>query len=179
MGCSSSHDADCPFPPVPWEKSGTGLLGLCTESMLQQCDVIWPSDVGALTSGAPTDTLNWTVTDVGFSELQPIGLKISVVADDGADSNEIDRLAGFSSIDFQNNNFVPQKGTVTPFSMIAPYCNRALRITELGIIKAGANPVAMDINLLALAYAGTLRVVGTIYARSIRGGNATGYRPVA
>ena len=171
-------DAKCPWPDLPWQASGGKTIGICDDSMLRQCDVAWPSDTVDLSIATPQAPMTWTVTNVGFTELQPIGLKFTVVPEDGLDREEFDRVVGFSALNYENTNFVPQNttGTITqPLALFGPYCNRALRITELGRIQAGANAPVATVDLISTAFAGTARVIGTIFGRSIRGGMRDGY----
>ena len=175
-------DAKCPWPDLPWESAGGKTIGICDDSMLRQCDVAWPSETVDLDAATPQIVMPWTVVNVGFTQLQPIGLKFTVTPEDGTDRFEFDRLVGFSAFDYENTNYVPQNTTVgliiQPIALFGPYCNRALRITEIGMIQAGANAPVATVDLISVTFAGTARVTGTIFGRSIRGG-MHGYRSVA
>lgn len=170
MACGSEYDHDCPLPKVPWLAEGTKLVGPCDDSMLRQCDVAWPSNTGVLTAAAPAAVLTWAITPVGFTRLYPVAMKLSVTSDNGATPMELDRLWGFSGVNYVQTNYVAAAGVVVPASIFGPYCARSLRLTELGEIVAGANPVTLNANLLAATFAGQLNITGIIFGRSIRGG---------
>lgn len=180
MGGCGGHDAKCPWPDLPWKSSGGKTLGVCDDSMLRQCDVAWPSTTVSLAAGAPQVNMNWVVDDVGFTELQPVALKFSTVPEDGLDREEFDRLVGMSALRYTNTNFLPQTETtlvIQPISHFGPYCTKALRITELGMIKAGANAPVAVMDLIATGFAGTALTTGTLFGRSIRGSMGGDYRP--
>lgn len=178
MACNG--DPKCPWPDLPWEASNGKTLGVCDDSMLRQCDVAWPSSTVSLTAGAPAVAMPWVVTNVGFTEIQPIALKWSNVPEDGLDRQEFDRLVGMSAFRYANTNYVPQSETVAiiqPVSHFGPYCAKSLRITEIGRIIAGSNAPVATMNLIATGFAGTVLSTGTIFARSIRGAMGGDYRP--
>lgn len=166
----------CSFKPPGWYKprGGNGaVLGVCDAGSLAQCNGVFTTNTGTLTTAAPAVTITFTVGTSNFSKFFPRGMRFSTAIDDASVNDSIDRNVGFTGLRFQGTNYkLDANNTTTSAFALTSY--HALSLVEIGELEPGGQNVFVDLSLIAtgLDPARGFFTQAIMYGWSIRGGGA-------